>query len=66
MSHDDPFLMYVDRLGTGGFGHAGAIRTLLMISGDQFVGFGMVWAALAMYAVEGDITRRWYPIQEVL
>ncbi|MSO29938.1 MAG: EamA family transporter RarD [Acidobacteria bacterium] len=30
----------------------------------QFVGFGMVWAALAVYALEGYLTRRWYPVQE--
>ena len=106
------YLIYVDRLGTGGFGHAGGVRTLLMISAGpittvplvffaaavrriplsamgmlqyinptaqfligvllykepftaaQFIGFGMVWAALAMYAVEGFVTRRWFPIQE--
>ena len=100
------YLMYVDRLGTGGFGHAGGVRTLLMVgtgpvttlplllfaaairriplsamgmlqyinptmqfligvllykepfTSAQFVGFGIVWAALAMYAVEGYVTGR--------
>lgn len=100
------YLMYVDRLGTGGFGHAGGVRTLLMIGAGpvttipllffaaavrriplsamgmlqyinptmqfligvllykepfaaaQLIGFGMVWAALAMYAVEGNMKRR--------
>jgi chloramphenicol-sensitive protein RarD len=31
----------------------------------QFVGFGMVWAALALFVVEEYVTRRWYPVVEV-
>jgi chloramphenicol-sensitive protein RarD len=28
----------------------------------QFVGFGLVWAALALFAAEGYVTRRWPPL----
>jgi chloramphenicol-sensitive protein RarD len=31
----------------------------------QLVGFGLVWAALALLAMEGYVTRRWYPVEEV-
>jgi chloramphenicol-sensitive protein RarD len=100
------YLLYVDRTGSGGFGHAGLARTLLMVGAGpvttvplllfaagvrrvplsamgmlqyitptmqfligvwlyhepftrtQWVGFGMVWVALMMYALEGYVTRR--------
>jgi len=28
----------------------------------QFIGFGLVWSALALFAVEGYVTRRWPPL----
>ena len=28
----------------------------------QLVGFGLVWSALALFAVEGYVTRRWPPL----
>ena len=107
------YLVYVDRAGSGGFGHAGPARTLLMagagpvttvpllffaaavrriplsamgmlqyinptmqfligvwlyhepFTSAQAVGFGMVWAALVIFALEGYISRRWYPVEEV-
>jgi chloramphenicol-sensitive protein RarD len=31
----------------------------------QMVGFVMVWAGLVVFAVEGYITRRWFPVEEV-
>ena len=31
----------------------------------QRVGFVMVWAGLVVFAVEGYITRRWFPVEEV-
>ena len=31
----------------------------------QFVGFAMVWTALVMFAAEGYVTRRWFPVEEV-
>ena len=30
----------------------------------QFVGFGMVWAALLLFAVQGFVSRRWFPVEE--
>lgn len=30
-----------------------------------FVGFALVWAALALFAIEEYVTRRWYPVVEV-
>jgi chloramphenicol-sensitive protein RarD len=30
----------------------------------QFVGFGMVWAALLLFAVQGYVSRRWFPVEE--
>jgi chloramphenicol-sensitive protein RarD len=34
-------------------------------TGAQLVGFMMVWAGLVVFAVEGYITRRWFPVEEV-
>jgi chloramphenicol-sensitive protein RarD len=34
-------------------------------TGVQMVGFVMVWAGLVVFAVEGYITRRWFPVEEV-
>ena len=31
----------------------------------QFFGFAMVWTALVMFAAEGYVTRRWFPVEEV-
>lgn len=31
----------------------------------QLGGFAMVWAALVMFAAEGYVTRRWFPVEEV-
>jgi chloramphenicol-sensitive protein RarD len=31
----------------------------------QFVGFAVVWAALVMFAAEGYVTRRWFPVEEI-
>jgi chloramphenicol-sensitive protein RarD len=33
-------------------------------SAIQFVGFGMVWAALVLFAVQGYVSRRWFPVEE--
>jgi chloramphenicol-sensitive protein RarD len=99
------YLIYVERAGSGGFGHAGPARTLMVGAGPvttvplllfaagvrrvplsamgmlqyitptmqlligvwlfhepftrtQWVGFGMVWVALMMYALEGYLMRR--------
>ena len=30
----------------------------------QFVGFGMVWTALLLFAVQGYVSRRWFPVEE--
>ena len=30
----------------------------------QFAGFGMVWAALLLFAVQGFVSRRWFPVEE--
>jgi chloramphenicol-sensitive protein RarD len=107
------YLFYVDRIGSGGFLHAGTTQTVLMLgagpvttlplllfaaavrrislssigmlqflnptlqfligvliyrepfSRAQAIGFAMVWAALVIFALEGYVTRRWRPVEEL-